>query len=702
MARTTPLDKIRNIGIMAHIDAGKTTTSERILYYCGKSHKLGEVHDGAATMDFMEQEQERGITIASAATSATWRDFQISLIDTPGHVDFTAEVERSLRVLDGAVALFCAVGGVQPQTEQVWRQSEKYEVPKIAFVNKMDRIGADFFGVVDSIRSTLKSNPVPVIIPIGASDTFKGVIDLLSMKALIFDEESQGQKIITEEIPENLKAKAAEYRLKLIESVAETDDRLLEKLFAGETISDAELKTGIRKATIARTIVPVLCGTAFRNKGVQPLLDAVVDYLPSPADLPEVTEELSAEQIAAGVVPQVRKLDDNEPFCALAFKITADKHMGKLVYLRVYSGVLNSGTTVWNSTREHTQRIGRIVRMHANKQEAIDAAYAGDIVAVVGLARTRTGDTICMEDTPIVLESIDFPAPVISIAIKPATRNDQEKMINGIHTLAEEDPTFIVQFDEETGDTVISGMGELHLEIIVDRLKREFGVEAQISRPEVAYRETPTITVQGDYKHAKQSGGRGQYGHVYFKLEPQDPGKGFAFINDLKGGAIPGEYVPACEKGVISALHKGPYAGYPVVDVFVTWYDGTFHEVDSSEYAFQEAARQCFKKLMSRSQPQLLEPVMNVEVSAPEDYLGAVTGSICQRRGRIEQMNEKAGMKIVSAMVPLSEMFGYSNTVRTLTQGRGAFTMRFERYEAVPFVITEQIIAKRTAENKIR
>ncbi|MCL1910271.1 MAG: elongation factor G [Kiritimatiellaeota bacterium] len=702
MARTTGLGKIRNIGIMAHIDAGKTTTSERILYYCGKSHKLGEVHDGAATMDFMAQEQERGITIASAATSAMWREHQISLIDTPGHVDFTAEVERSLRVLDGAVALFCAVGGVQPQTEQVWRQSEKYEVPKIAFINKMDRIGADFFNVVDSIRNTLKSNPVPVVIPIGATDTFKGVVDLVAMKALIFDEESQGQKIIFSDIPDNLKAKADEYRQKLIEAIAETDDRLLEKFFAGETISDDELKTGIRKATIARAIVPVLCGTAFKNKGVQPLLDAVVDYLPSPLDLPDVSEELSAEQVEAGAVAQVRKPDDNEPFCALAFKIVADKHMGKLVYLRVYSGTLQSGATVWNSTREQTQRIGRIVRMHASKQETIDAAYAGDIVAVVGLARTRTGDTICMEDTPIVLESIDFPAPVISIAIKPATRNDQEKMIAGIQTLADEDPTFIVQFDEETGDTIISGMGELHLEIIVDRLKREFGVEAQISRPEVAYRETPTIAVQGDYKHVKQSGGRGQYGHVYFKLEPQDPGKGFAFINELKGGAIPGEYVPACEKGVISALHKGPYAGYPVVDVFVTLYDGTFHEVDSSEYAFQEAARQCFKKLMTQSQPELLEPVMNVEVSAPEDYLGSVTGSICQRRGRIEQMNEKAGMKIVTAMVPLSEMFGYSNTIRTLTQGRGTFTMRFERYEAVPYVITEQIIAKRRAENKIR
>ena len=702
MARTTELGKVRNIGIMAHIDAGKTTTSERILYYCGKSHKLGEVHDGAATMDFMIQEQERGITIGSAATSAVWRGHQISLIDTPGHVDFTAEVERSLRVLDGAVALFCAVGGVQPQTEQVWRQSEKYEVPKVAFVNKMDRIGADFFGVVEGIRNTLNGNPVPVVIPIGASDTFKGIIDLIEMKSLIFDEDSQGQNVKIEEIPDALRAKADEYRQKLIEAVAETDDSLLEKFFAGETITRDELIAGIRKATITRSIVPVLCGTAFKNKGVQPLLDAVVDYLPSPLDLPDVTETLSQSQIDEGQEPQVRKADDNEPFCALAFKITADKHMGKLVYLRIYSGTLSTGATVWNSSREQTQRIGRIVRMHANKQESMDTAYAGDIVAVVGLSRTRTGDTICMQDSPILLESIEFPAPVISISIKPATRNDQEKMINGIQTLASEDPTFIINFDEETEETIISGMGELHLEIIVDRLKREFGVEAQIGRPEVAYRETSTVAVQGDYKHAKQSGGRGQYGHVYLKLEPQDPGKGFAFINALKGGAIPGEYVPACEKGVISAMHKGPYAGYPVVDIHVTLYDGTYHEVDSSEFAFQEAARQCFKKLMTQSHPELLEPVMNVEVCAPEDYLGSVTGSICQRRGRIEQMNDKAGMKIVTALVPLSEMFGYSNTIRTLTQGRGTFTMRFERYEAVPFVITEQIIERRRAENKIR
>ena len=702
MSRITTLDKVRNIGIMAHIDAGKTTASERILFFCGESHKIGEVHDGAATMDFMVQEQERGITIGSAATTAFWRDHQITLIDTPGHVDFTAEVERSLRVLDGAVALFCAVGGVQPQTEQVWRQSEKYEVPKIAFINKMDRTGADFYSVISSIKTILKANPLPLVLPIGSADTFRGVIDLVKMKALTFDEASQGLKVVEEEIPADMVDEAAKWRAELIEKVAETDDALLEKFFAGAEISRDELLAAIRKATISRILIPVICGTAFKNKGVQPMLDAVVDFLPSPLDVPEVVGSLTSEETEAGVKPLTRKPQDSEPFTALAFKIVTDKHMGKLVYIRVYSGVLETGTTVWNSTREQQQRIGRIVRMHANKQEAVETAHTGDIVAVVGLSRTRTGDTICMRDTEIRLESIEFPAPVISISIKPASRGDNEKLIHGIQSLTEEDPTFIVNFDEETEETIISGMGELHLEIIVDRLKREFGVEAAVGRPEVAYRETATVATHGDYKHAKQSGGRGQYGHVYLKLEPQEPGKGFSFVNDIKGGSIPGEYVPAVEKGVISAMVHGPYAGYPVVDMKVSLYDGTYHEVDSSEFAFQEAARQCFKKLMIQGNPQLLEPVMSVEVTAPEDYLGAVTGSICQRRGRIEQMHEKAGMKIVTALVPLSEMFGYSNTVRTLTQGRGSFTMQFERYEAVPFIVTEQIIERRRAANKIR
>lgn len=702
MARLIQLEKVRNIGIMAHIDAGKTTTTERILFYCGKSHRLGEVHDGAATMDFMVQEQERGITIGSAATTAMWREHQITIIDTPGHVDFTAEVERSLRVLDGAVALFCAVGGVQPQTEQVWRQSEKYEAPKIAFVNKMDRTGADFFGVVDSMRSVLKANPVPLVIPIGAAETFSGVIDLIRMKALRFDAESQGLKVIEEEVPANMLEEAQTWRQHLVEKVAETNDALLEKFFGGEELSVKDIQSALRKATIARSIVPVFCGTAFKNKGVQVLLDAIIDFLPSPLEVSDITEQLSAEEIEAGQTPQVRKPEENEPFCGLAFKVTSDKHMGKLVYIRVYSGVLETGATVWNSTRDQQQRIGRIVRVHANKQEAIDRAYPGDIVAVVGLSRTRTGDTICTRENKILLESIDFPAPVISISIKPASRNDNEKMITGIQSLADEDPTFVVTFDQETEETIIAGMGELHLEVIVDRLKREFGVEADVGRPEVAYRETGTTDVKGDYKHAKQSGGRGQYGHVYLRLEPQDPGTGYSFVNELKGGSIPGEYVPAVAKGILSAMLHGPYAGYPVVDMKVTLYDGTYHDVDSSEFAFQEAGRQCFKKLMLKSNPQLLEPVMSVEVTAPEDYLGAVTGSICQRRGRIEQMQEKGGAKVVTALVPLSEMFGYSNTIRTLTQGRGSFTMQFERYEAVPFIVTEQIIERRRAANKIR
>lgn len=702
MARKTTLDKVRNIGIMAHIDAGKTTTSERILYYCGESHKLGEVHDGAATMDFMVQEQERGITIGSAATTAYWRDHQITVIDTPGHVDFTAEVERSLRVLDGAVALFCAVGGVQPQTEQVWRQSEKYEVPKVAFVNKMDRIGADFFGVVNAIRATLKSNPVPLVIPIGTSDTFRGVINLLSMKALYFDEASQGLKVNEEDIPVGMKEESEKWHANMVEKIAETDDALLEKFFEGTEITREELIPAIRKATIARQVVPVMCGTAFKNKGVQVLLDGIIDFLPSPLDVPQTAGALTKEEEEAGIEPEVRKADDSEPFCALAFKIVADKHMGKLVYIRIYSGVLETGATVWNSTREQQQRVGRIVRMHANKREALERAHTGDIVAVVGLSRTHTGDTICIREKPIILETIEFPTPVISISIKPATHADNEKLMSGLQSLTEEDPTFVVGTDEETGETIISGMGELHLEIIVDRLKREFGVDAEVGRPEVAYRETPTIMTQGDYKHAKQSGGRGQYGHVYLRIEPQDPGKGFSFVNEIKGGSIPGEYVPAIEKGVVSAMQKGPYAGYPVVDIKVVVYDGTYHEVDSSEFAFQEAARQCFKKLIMAGHPQLLEPVMAVEVTAPEDYLGSVTGSLCQRRGRIEQMNDKGGVKVVSALVPLSEMFGYSNTIRTLTQGRGSFTMIFERYEAVPFIITEQIIEKRRAANKIR
>ncbi len=696
------LDKVRNIGIMAHIDAGKTTTSERILYYTGENHKIGEVHDGAATMDFMVQEQERGITIGSAATTCFWNDHQITLIDTPGHVDFTAEVERSLRVLDGAVALYCAVGGVQPQSEQVWRQSEKYGVPKIMFVNKMDRTGADFFGAVEDVHTILKGNAVPVEIPIGAGETFEGVVDLFTMKALFFDEATKGQKIIEKEIPAELQAQAEEWRGKMIEAIAETDDALLEKFFGGEELSIDELKAALRKATIARKIVPALCGSSFKDKGVQPMLDAVVSYLPSPLDIPPVVGTLTKAEQEAGKEAPVRRADDKDPFSALAFKIVADKQMGKLVYIRIYSGTLSQGSVIFNSTRDQDQRVARLVRMHAKKQEALETAHAGDIVAVVGLARTRTGDTLCDEDNPIFLESIEFPDPVISISIKPKSHADNEKLSNGLQALADEDPTFVVKFDQETEETIISGMGELHLEIIVDRLKREFNVDAEVGRPEVAYRETITQSAEGQYKHVKQTGGSGQYGDVYLRLEKQEPGKEFEFVNDIIGGAIPGEFIPAVEKGVKAAMENGPYAGYPVVDLKVTLYDGSYHPVDSSAIAFELAARAGFKKYFLEGKPQLLEPIMAVEVTMPEEYFGAVSGSIAQRRGRIESMGEKGGQKLINAMVPLGEMFGYSNTVRTLTQGRGAFTMIFSHYEPVPNNLTTAIVEKRKAEGKVR
>ena len=694
MARKVPLSRIRNIGIMAHIDAGKTTVSERILYYCGRTHKIGEVHDGAATMDWMDQEQERGITITSAATSATWKDHQISLIDTPGHVDFTAEVERSLRVLDGAVALFCAVGGVQPQSEQVWRQSEKYSVPKIAFINKMDRTGADFYGVVESIQSILGANAVPVVIPIGKEENLKGIIDLVKMKAVIFEDKDAGATFHEEDIPAEMEEEAEKWRTNLVEKSAELSEELMEKFFEEGSLTEAEMMKAIREATISRQIIPVYCGSAFKNKGVQPLLDGVVSYLPSPEDIEPI--------IHAGDPGKIRNHSDDEPFSALAFKIMVDKHMGKLTFIRIYSGVLESGANVWNSSREKKQRVGRLIRMHANRRENIDEARAGDIVAVAGLAETRTGDTLCTQDDPIVLESIEFPAPVISISIKPASQADNEKMGEALHRLADEDPTFVVHFDEETSETIISGMGELHLDILVERIKREFGVDCEVGRPEVAYRETATVQVEGDYKHAKQSGGRGQYGHCHLRLEPQDPGKGFSFANEVKGGNIPSEYIPAVEKGVIKAMAHGPYAGYPVVDMKVTVYDGSYHDVDSSEFAFIEAGRQCFRKLFMEGQPELLEPVMSVEVTCPEEYMGGVSGSICSRRGRIESMDELHGQKVVRGMVPLSEMFGYSNDLRTMTSGRGNFSMQFERYEAVPFSIAEEVIKKRREQNKIK
>ena len=694
MPRTVPLANVRNIGIMAHIDAGKTTCSERILFYSGKNYKLGEVHEGGATMDYMVQEQERGITITSAATAVTWKDHQISLIDTPGHVDFTAEVERSLRVLDGAIALFCAVGGVQPQTEQVWRQSEKYEVPKLCMINKMDRVGADFFGVIEEIRSELGGNPVPMVYPIGQGEEFQGVVDLLEMKALTFDEATKGVKIIESEIPAALVEDCQRLHLDMMEKAAEQDDALMEKYLGGEALTLDEIKVGLRKGTVSRKLVPTYCGTAFKNKGVQPLLDGVINFLPSPLDAGAIH--------SADDPNQVRNPDDKEPFSALAFKILSDKHMGKITFVRIYSGTLKVGVPILNSTLGAEARIGRLFRMHASRHEALEEAHAGDIVAVVGLAKTRTGDTICDPAHPIVLESIEFPAPVISISIRPASRGDNEKLGTALHALAQEDPTFVVRFDQETGETVISGMGELHLEIIVDRLRREFNVGCEVGRPEVAYRETIRHTVDGEYKHVKQSGGRGQYAHVCLRLEPQDPGHGFAFINEVKGGVIPNEYIPAVEKGVIKAMESGPCGGFPVVDVRVIVHFGSYHEVDSNEFAFIECARQCFKNLFMKGNPQLLEPVMSVEVSVPEDYMGAATGSICQRRGRVEGMDEKAGARLVHGFVPLGEMFGYSNTIRTLTQGRGTFSMTFEHYEGVPYELAEQIIEKRKKEGKVR
>ncbi len=694
MAREVPLKNVRNIGIMAHIDAGKTTVSERILYYTGRSHKIGEVHDGAATMDWMEQEQERGITITSAATTCMWKDHMISIIDTPGHVDFTMEVERALRVLDGAIALYCAVGGVQPQSETVWHQSERYEVPKIAFVNKMDRIGADYFSVVEGIQSMLGANAVPVVIPIGASDEFVGVIDLITMKALIFKEESQGAEWDETEIPAELLDEAKEWRNNLVEKCAEQDEELLEKFFEEGDLSEDEIWKILRAATCARDVVPVFCGSAFKNKGVQQVLDGVIKILPAPNEIPPIICTKDPEN--------QRKVDDNEVFCALAFKIMSDKHMGKLTYLRLYSGTMVAGTNIWNSSQQKKQRIGRLLRMHANRQEAIDEAVAGDIVAVAGLSETKTGDTLCDKDNEIFLESMDFPAPVISISIKPESNADNEKLGEALHRLADEDPTFTVAFDHETSETIISGMGELHLEIIVDRLRREFAVIAEVGRPEVAYRETATSPTDGSYKHSKQSGGRGQYGHVVMGVQPGKPGDGFEFENKVVGGRIPTEYIPSVEKGVIQALEAGPFAGYPVVDMKVTLTDGSYHDVDSSDFAFQIAGRQCFKELFMKGNPQLLEPVMSIEITTPDEFMGACNGTIAQRRGRIESMDERGGMKIVKGMVPLSEMFGYSNTIRSLTQGRASFSMTFEHYEAVPFSIAEEVVNKRREEGKIR
>ena len=692
--RDIPLERVRNFGIMAHIDGGKTTTSERILYYSGKNYKIGEVHDGAATMDFMVQEQERGITIQSAATTVMWGNYRLALIDTPGHVDFTAEVERSLRVLDGAVALYCAVGGVQPQSEQVWRQSEKYKVPKIAFVNKMDRVGANFYSVMDQMKNQLGANPVPMVIPIGAAETFEGVIDLVRMRALYFDMKSLGKTVIEKDIPEEYLEKAKEYREKMVDAAAAQDDELAEKFLGGEELTIDEIKRAIRKGCLSRDITPAFCGSAFKDKGVQPLLDAICDYLPSPLD--------TGAAVSADDPSQKREVSDDEPFCGLAFKIMSDKNMGKITFVRVYSGTMKLGAELLDSTINQEQRISRLFRMHANKQEPLEEARAGDIVACVGLTQTRTGDTLCDPAHPITLESIDFPAPVISVAVKPKSRGDNEKLGVALHALAMEDPTFVVSFDQETSETIIAGMGELYLEVIVDRLKREFNVDCDVGAPQVAYRETIQEKVENEYKHVKQSGGRGQYAHVCLRLEPQEPGKGFEFVNEIKGGVIPTEYIPAVEKGVKKALESGPLAGFPVVDVKVTVYFGSYHEVDSNEFAFITCAQMCFKQAFMKAKPQLLEPMMDVEVAVPEQYMGAANGSINQRRGRVEGMEDRAGVKLIKATVPLGEMFGYSNAIRTVTQGRGTFTMIFKQYEAVPKAIAEEVVQKRIKEGKVR
>jgi elongation factor G len=687
MPRTVPLEKMRNIGIMAHIDAGKTTTTERILYYTGRTHKIGEVHEGTATMDWMAQEQERGITITSAATTCQWNDITINIIDTPGHVDFTAEVERSLRVLDGACAVFDAVAGVQPQTETVWRQADKYKVPRICFINKMDRAGANFFNSVKTIVDRLNARPVAIQIPVGAEDQFKGVVDLVSMKARIWRDETLGAKYDDVEIPADLQEQAKEYREKLIEAVAESDDTLFEKFVEGQPITERELVAGIRKATIAQKIFPVICGSSFKNKGVQNLLDAVCAYLPSPIDIPPV------QAISVDNPEQVieRKAADNEHFSALVFKIMTDPFVGQLCFLRVYSGKLSSGDTILNASKGKRERIGRLVKMHANKREEIGEILAGDICAAVGLKLVSTGDTICDEKAPVLLESIDFPAPVIQLAIEPRTKADQEKMGMAINKLVAEDPTLQVSTDSETGQTILAGMGELHLEIIVDRMKREFNVDANVGKPQVAYRETIRQSAEYDYTHKKQTGGSGQYARVKLRVEP-DHEKNFEFVDEIRGGNIPREFIPAVEKGVMESLEAGVLAGYPLNNIKVTVFDGAYHEVDSSEMAFKICSSICFKEACQKAKPTLLEPVMRVEVTVPEEYMGPVNGDLISRRGRLEGTEIAGGTHIIKAMVPLSEMFGYATDLRSKTQGRGSFTMHFGQYEEVPRNLAEEII----------
>ncbi|MDY0196062.1 MAG: elongation factor G [Sulfurovaceae bacterium] len=691
MSRSHPLEKVRNIGIAAHIDAGKTTTTERILFYTGVSHKIGEVHDGAATMDWMEQEQERGITITSAATTCEWKGHQINIIDTPGHVDFTIEVERSMRVLDGAVAVFCSVGGVQPQSETVWRQANKYGVPRMVFVNKMDRTGADFYEVERQINDRLKSNAVPIQLPIGAEDNFQGVVDLVTMKATIWsdDQSKMGQEFEIVDIPADMLEKAEAYREKLIEAISESDDALMEKFMEGEALTEEEIKAGIKKATLAITMIPMTCGTSFKNKGVQTLLDAVIDYLPAPTEVAEMKGQYeSGDEV-------VVESTDNGVVAALAFKVMTDKFVGQLTFVRVYRGVLESGSYVYNTTKDKKERVGRLVKMHANKREEISALYAGEIGAVVGLQSTLTGDTLAGDKDRVILEKMEFPAPVISVAVEPKTKADQEKMGIALGKLAGEDPSFRVSTDEESGQTLIAGMGELHLEIIVDRMKREFGVEAEVGAPQVAYRETIRNSVNKEYKYAKQSGGRGQFGHVYLKIEPQEPGSGYTFVDEIKGGVIPKEYVPAVDKGIQEAMTRGIQAGYPVEDIKVTLYDGSYHEVDSSEMAFKLAGSMGFREGARAANPVILEPIMKVEVEVPEEFMGDVIGDISKRRGQVNGMNERSGNKIVDAFVPLSEMFGYSTDLRSMTQGRATYAMEFDHYEEVPANISKEIIAKR-------
>ena len=689
MARSVPLERTRNIGIMAHIDAGKTTTTERILYYTGITHKLGEVHEGTATMDWMEQEQERGITITSAATTCFWGDCRINIIDTPGHVDFTAEVERSLRVLDGAVALFGAVEGVEPQSETVWRQADKYRVPRIGFVNKMDRPGADFPRVLSMIATRLRAVPVAVQIPYGIEDQFRGVIDVIRQKAIVFDDETLGADFVEEEIPEEYRREVAGYRERIMEAIADVDDHLMEKYVAGDTVSEQELKAALRKGTIALKFVPILCGAAFKNKGIQQLLDAVVDFLPSPLDVPPVR---GVPQGAAE--PPVRKASDKEAFAALVFKIMTDPFVGQLAFFRVYSGQLQTGSSIYNSTKDSSERIGRLLKMHADKREEIKEVYCGDIAAAVGLKNVNTGDTICDRRSPIVLEAIEFPAPVIAVAIEPKTKADQEKLGIALGKLIREDPTFKVHTDQDTGQTIIEGMGELHIEILVDRMVREFGVAANVGKPQVAYRETIRQRAEAEGKFIRQTGGRGQYGHVRLAIEPAEAGTGVEFENEIVGGTIPREYIPAVEQGAREALETGVLAGYEIVDVKVTLLDGSFHEVDSSEMAFKIAGSIGVKEAAKHAKPVLLEPVMNVEVVVPEEFMGAITGDLHARRGRVEATESRLSSAIIQCRVPLSEMFGYSTDLRSMTQGRATYSMHFSRYEEAPKAVSEEIMTR--------